>query len=92
MGGLDRAVDLAKELANIPKDKGVQRVVLPYPRTFLQGLMDGNLELRSQTRQRQEALALLPEDAQRAFRYMAMLERMKNGEAMYLMPFELRIK
>ena len=92
MGGLDRAVELAKELANIPKDKGVQRVVLPYPRTFLQELMDGNLEMRSQTRQRQEALAMLPEDARRALRYMAMLERMKNGEAMYLMPFELRIK
>jgi hypothetical protein len=54
--------------------------------------MSGDLEMRSQARQRQEALALLPEDAQRAFRYMALMERMKNGETMYLMPFELRIK
>jgi protease-4 len=92
LGGLDRAVEVAKELANIPKDKGVNRVVLPYPRTFLQELMSGDLEMRSQTQQRQATLSLLPEDAQRAVRYMALLERMKNGESMFLMPFELRIR
>lgn len=92
LGGLDRAVEVAKELANIPKDKGVNRVVLPYPRTFLQELMSGDLEMRSQTKQRQATLSLLPEDAQRAVRYMALLERMKNGESMFLMPFELRIR
>jgi protease-4 len=92
LGGLDRAVEVAKELANIPKDKGVNRVVLPYPRTFLQELMSGDLEMRSQTQQRQATLSLLPEDAQRAVRYMALLERMKNGESMFLMPFEIRIR
>ena len=30
-GGLDRAVEVAKELARIPKDKGVNRVILPLP-------------------------------------------------------------
>jgi protease-4 len=92
LGGLDRAVEVAKELANIPKDKGVNRVVLPYPRTFLQELMSGDLETRSQTKQRQATLSLLPEDAQRAVRYMALLDRMKNGESMFLMPFELRVR
>ena len=92
MGGLDRAVEIAKELANIPKDKGVNRVVLPYPRSFLQQLIGGDLDMRTQKNQRQEALAMLPEDARRALRYMALMERMKNGEKMYLMPFELRIR
>ncbi len=92
IGGLERAVEVAKELANIPKDKGVNRVVLPYPRTFLQELMSGDLEMRSQTQQRQAALSMLPEDTQRALRYMALLERMKNGESMLMMPFELRIR
>lgn len=92
LGGLDRAVEVAKELANIPKDKGVNRVILPYPRTFLQELMSGEFEMRSQTQQRQATLSMLPEDAQRAVRYMALLERMKNGESMFLMPFELRIR
>lgn len=92
IGGLERAVEVAKELANLPKDKDVDRVILPYPRTFLQELMSGELEMRSQTKQRQATLSLLPEDAQRAVRYMALMERMKTGESMLLMPFELRIK
>ena len=92
IGGLERAVEVAKELANIPKEKGVNRVILPYPRTFLQELMSGDLEMRSQTQQRQAALSMLPEDTQRALRYMALLERMKNGESMLMMPFELRIR
>src|SRR5882724_10484154 len=67
-GGLDRAIEVAKQLAKIPADKGVERVILPYPQTLLQ------------------------EDVQRAFRYMALMDRMKNGESMLLMPFDLRIK
>src|SRR5215216_4353627 len=37
-GGLDRAVEVAKELAKIPADKGVRRVVYPAPRGFLRQL------------------------------------------------------
>jgi len=93
-GGLDRAVEVAKELANIPKDKGVHRVILPYPRTFLQQLMAAVDETRapSEVKQQQAVFAALPEDARRALRYMALLDRMKNGESMLLMPFDLRIK
>jgi hypothetical protein len=36
--------------------------------------------------------AALPEDARRAFRYMQMMDRMRNGETMLVMPFDLRIK
>ncbi len=91
-GGLDRAIELAKELANIPKDKGVQRVILPYPKTLLQELFSGDYELRSQQSQQQAVLASLPEDARRAIRYMAMLDRMKSGDSMMLMPYEIRIR
>lgn len=91
-GGLDRAIDIAKELANIPKDKGVRRVVLPYPRTLLQELMSGDYEVHSQAQRQEAVLAALPEDARRAVRFMAMLDRMKAGEAMLLMPFEIRFK
>lgn len=94
-GGLDRAVEVAKELANIPKEKGVHRVILPVPRTFLQELMSAGDETRSQSsqaKQQQAVFAALPEDARRALRYMALLDRMKNGESMLLMPFDLRIK
>ena len=34
----------------------------------------------------------LPEDARRAFRYMQLMERMKNGESMMLMPYDIRVR
>ena len=92
-GGLDRAIELAKQLAKIPADKGVERVILPYPQTFIQQLLSGGADNTSTEVQQQRAvLSALPEDARRAFRFMALMDRMKNGETMLLMPFDLRIK
>ena len=92
-GGLDKAIDVAKQLAKIPADKGVERVILPYPTTFLQELLSGGGENANTELQQQQAVyAALPEDARRALRYMALMDRMKNGETMLLMPFDLRIK
>jgi protease-4 len=91
-GGLDRAIEVAKDLAKLPRDKGVHRVILPYPRTFLQELLSEGDETRAQAKQQEAVLATLPEDARRAVRYMALLDRMKSGESMLLMPFDLQIK
>ena len=91
-GGLDRAVEVAKDLAKIPKDKGVHRVILPEPRSLLQEWFSQGDETHVQMKQREAVLATLPEDARRAARYMALLDRMKSGESMLLMPFDLRIK
>jgi protease-4 len=91
-GGLDRAIEVAKDLARIPKDKGVHRVILPYPRTFLQELLNEGNETHLQMKQQEAVLATLPEDARRALRYTMLLDRMKNGESMLMMPFDLRIK
>jgi protease IV len=92
-GGLDKAIEVAKQLAKIPADKGVERVILPYPQTFLQQLLSGSNEnANTQVEQQRAVFAALPEDARRALRYMALLDRMKNGESMLLMPFDLRVK
>jgi protease-4 len=92
-GGLDKAIEVAKQLANIPADKGVQRVILPYPQTFLQQILSGGGENSNTKVEQQRAIAAaLPEDARRALRYMALMDRMKEGEVMMLMPFDLRIK
>ena len=95
-GGLDRAVEIAKQLANIPADKGVRRVVFPYPQTFFQQLMStSNDDEATETKAREQqraVLASMPQDAQRAFRYALLLDRMKEGDAMLLMPFDLRVK
>jgi protease-4 len=91
-GGLDRAVDVAKQLANIPADKGVHRVVLPYPRTFLQELFNTGDSTSLEVQQQRAVEAALPEDARRALRYMRLMDQMKNGQSMLLMPFDIRIK
>lgn len=92
-GGLDRAIEVAKELAKIPANKGVERVILPYPTTFLQQLLSGGGEnANTQLEQQRMVYGSLPEDARRALRYMALLDRMKNGESMLLMPFDVRVK
>jgi protease IV len=92
-GGLDRAIDVAKQLAKIPAEKGVERVILPYPTTFLQQLLTGGGEnSNTEVEQQRALLAAMPEDARRAFRYMQLMDRMKNGESMFLMPFDLRVK
>lgn len=92
-GGLERAIDVAKELAKIPANKGVERVILPYPTTFLQQLLSGGGE-NSNTKLEQQRMvyASLPEDARRALRYMALMDRMKNGDTMLIMPFDVRVK
>lgn len=91
-GGLDKAIEVAKQLAKIPADKGVERVILPYPTTFLQQLLYGGENSNTQLEQQRAVLAALPEDARRAFRYMQLMERMKNGESMLVMPFDIRVK
>lgn len=91
-GGLDRAIDVAKQLAKIPAEKGVERVIFPYPTTFLQQLLSGGDNSNTQIEQQRMVYASLPEDARRALRYMQLMDRMKNGESMLLMPFDLRIK
>jgi protease-4 len=97
-GGLDKAVDIAKGLANIPADKGVKRVIFPAPRTFLQQIfnLDGdeaeaNPEI-VKLRQQRAAYEALPADVRRALRFAATMDMMRNGQAMTMMPYELTIK
>lgn len=92
-GGLDKAIEVAKQLAKIPADKGVERVILPYPTTFLQELLSGGGDnSNTQVEQQRAVFAAMPEDARRALRFMQLMDKMKNGESMLLMPFDLRIK
>ena len=92
-GGLDRAVEVAKELAKIPKDKGVHRVIFPYRRTLLQQLFneEGD-ETRTQAAQQRAVMAALPEDARRALRFMSLMDHVKSGDPVLLMPFDIEIK
>ncbi len=92
-GGLDRAVEVAKDLAKIPKDKGVHRVIFPYARTLVQQLFnEEGEETRTQAAQQRAVMAALPEDARRALRFMTLMDHVKSGDPMLLMPFDLEMK
>ncbi len=93
-GGLEKAIQIAKELANLPADKDVRRVVFPQPRPFLETILasDDSAEVTAE-RKAQKALAdALPEDARRALRFAALFDQAKQGQALMMLPFELRIK
>jgi protease-4 len=91
-GGLDRAVEIAKQLAGIPADKGIQRIVLPYPRNFFEDMFKGDDEVSVRAEQQRAIIETLPADVQRTLRYAQMLDRMQRGETMAMMPFDIRIK
>ncbi|MCA1620777.1 MAG: signal peptide peptidase SppA [Acidobacteria bacterium] len=95
-GGLDRAVEVAKELARIPADKGVRRVIYPAPRTFFQQLLGGGPddEAASIKAQRQRAAFInsMPAEMRPALRRAAMFERFPQNHTLAILPFELKIE
>ncbi len=93
-GGLDKAIQIAKELAKLPAEKDVRRVVFPEPRPFLETLFaeEDSAQLTAEQKAQKALADSLPEDARRALRFAALFDQMKRGESMLLMPFELTIK
>ncbi len=95
-GGLERAIEVAKELAKIPADKQVRRISFPEARPFLETFLGGGDDsARAATKQAEMQKAIaesLPEDVRKTLRYTELFNRMKRGEAILMMPFELEIK
>jgi protease IV len=92
-GGLEKAISIAKELAGLPADKDIRRVIFPEPRPFFETVFGSDNSADARTKEAQRAvIEALPKDAQKALRYAELFERMQRGEAMTMMPFELEIK
>ena len=95
-GGLNRAVEIAKELAKLPADKDVKRVVFPAPRPFFESFFGGDDEeatVSAKEKAQQDALVkALPEDLRKVFRYAVLFDNMKRGETMAMKPVEWEIK
>ena len=96
-GGLDKAIEIAKQLAKIPAEQSIQRVIMPKPPSFFEELMnsgdDGDSDARSaQAKQQAAILEAMPVDVRRALRYAQLLDRSRSGEAIYMLPFDLRIR
>ncbi len=95
-GGLNRAVEIARDLANLPADKDVKRIVFPSPRPFLQSIFGGSDEettiSTSEKAQQNQIIKALPKDLQKMFRYAALYDNLNRGETMAILPLELEIK
>ncbi|MFL6255404.1 MAG: signal peptide peptidase SppA [Pyrinomonadaceae bacterium] len=94
-GGLDRAVEVAKELAKIPADKSVHRIVYPAPRTFFQQLFGGDEQDAASIKAEQQRTALInsmPAEMRPVLRRAAMFERFPSNQTLVIMPFELKIE
>ena len=95
-GGLDKAIEIAKQLANIPANRGIQRIIRPLPPSFWEQLLsdsdEDETEAAPEMKQQQAMLSAMPEDVRHAFRFLQLMDRAKRGEAAYLLPFSLRIR
>ncbi|HXT65016.1 MAG TPA: signal peptide peptidase SppA [Pyrinomonadaceae bacterium] len=95
-GGLDKAIEVAKQLANIPASKGLQRIIRPIPPSFWEQLVsdsdDDETEATTEMKQQDALVAAMPEDVRHAFRFLQLMDRAKRGEATYVLPFSLRIR
>ena len=92
-GGFEKAISIAKQLANLPEDKDVHRVVFPEPQPFFEAwLGDPDASEIKEQKAKAAIFESLPEDVRRAFRYVEMFEQMKHGEAVLMLPYELSIK
>lgn len=91
-GGLEKAISIARDLAGLPADKDVRRVVFPAPRPFIETLLNPEESaLFSSARSERVLSERLPSDVRRALRHSYIFERMKKGDAMLILPFDLRI-
>jgi protease IV len=91
IGGMEKAIEIAKQLANLPAEKEVRRVVFPEPKPFLETFFEST-SASVKAEQQKAMVEALPKDAQRALRYAWTLEQMSQGNAMLMLPFELEIK
>jgi protease-4 len=92
-GGLEKAIEIAKQLADLPADKDVRRIAYPEAKSFFETLMGGGASTETEEQKAQAAIVKsLPADIQKALRYAELFDRMQRGEAMMMMPFELEIK
>jgi len=92
-GGLEKAVEIAKDLAGISTEKSVRRVVFPAPRPFFETIFDSDDDASTKVQAQQKAmLDSLPEDVRRMLRFSYLFDRLKSGDALTLLPFDLKIR
>ena len=93
IGGLERAISIAKELGGIPADQDVERINYPGTKSFLEDLFGRDDSAQSKESITERTLAHeMPDSIRRAFRIVRMFEQMGRGESMLITPFILEIR
>ena len=92
-GGLETAISIAKELAGLPADKDVRRVVFPAPKPFFESLLadQDSSELR-RAEMRAAFIESLPEGARKAFRFVGSFSDLERGDALLILPFHFEVR
>lgn len=94
-GGLDKAVEIAKQLAKIPADKGVRRVVYPAPRGLLQQFFGGDEGDAASIRAEQQRAAYInsmPKEMRPLLRRAALFDHLGQNQTLAILPFEMKIE
>ena len=92
LGGLEKAIAIAKSLAKLPPDKDVKRVAYPEPGSLFSRYFGSDDSTFSQSKQQKQLIKALPKDVKNAFRYAHLFDQMKKGDAMMMLPYELEIR
>jgi protease-4 len=93
IGGLEKAIEIAKGLAKLPADEEISRVALPKAPSFFESLASGGISAEAREQKAKDAvIGSLPKGVRRSLRHADLFERMGRGETMLIMPFELEIK
>ncbi len=92
MGGMEKAIEIAKTLANLPADKDVRRVVFPAPRPFFETIFDSGTTEAKAKQQKEVLIQALPKELQKAYRLASIYEQLNRGETIMMLPFDLDIK
>lgn len=91
IGGMEKAIEIAKQLAGLPAEKEVKRVVFPEAKPFLETFFE-SASASVKSEQQKAMVEALPKDVQKTLRYAWTFEQMSQGNAMLMLPYELEIK
>jgi protease IV len=97
IGGMEKAVEVAKKLANIPDNKDVNLVDYPKSKPFLQALInvDGDEASWSKIYQhfrKEQTAAELPVEVRRSMSRLMLIKQLESEPVLTLMPYTLTVE
>jgi protease-4 len=97
IGGIEKAVEVAKKLANIPDNKEVNLVDYPKSKPFLQALIsvDGDETSWSQIYshfRKEQAATELPVEVRRTMSRLMLIKQLEHEPVLTLMPYNLTLE